>query len=346
MSGLKKLAAAGLMALGVRLALLCGAGAVVSDWVKEASSDGRLVSASLTLELGRRSDTGTETTAPQPSAGAVAASPAATDGGTEQAATPGPRDDADIVETTIYSGLEINNGTDLDIDTAALMSGGLALTLPAEGAQILIIHTHSSEAYTPDGQDVYTPTDPSRTEDTRYNIVRVGDELTAALESYGLSVIHDREIYDYPSYTGSYSRSCEAVEEYLKAYPEIAVVIDVHRDALTSGEVVYKTRAALEGECASQVMLLAGTDESGLSHPNWQENLKLALYLQQAMDAKYPTLARPVAVTPQRYNQHLSTGSLMLEVGSSGNTLQEALSAARLFADAAGPALLKLVAAQ
>jgi stage II sporulation protein P len=157
-------------------------------------------------------------------------------------------------------------------------------------------------------------------------------------------VIHDREIYDYPSYTGSYSRSGEAVEEYLAEYPSIAVVIDLHRDALGSGEVVYKTMAAVEGEGSSQVMLLVGTGESGLSHPNWEENLKLALYLQQAMIDDYPTLARPITVTPERYNQHLSVGSLLLEVGRSGNTLQEALCAVRLFADAAGPALLKLAA--
>lgn len=346
MSGMKKLAAAGLMLLGVRLAMLCGASVAVGDWIKEASADGRLTSASLTLELGQHaSDGGASESAEILSDGhevSVQTTPAAAESSPEPA-TP---EDGEIVETTIYSGLEIKNTTDLSIDASALMSEGFLLTLPAEGPQILIIHTHSSEAYTPDGQDFYTPTDPSRTEDTRYNIVRVGDELTAALESYGLSVIHDREIYDYPSYTGCYARSGEAVGKHLEEYPSIAVVIDVHRDALSDGDVVYKTKAALEGECASQVMLLCGTGESGLSHPNWEENLKLELYLQQAMNAEFPTLARPVAVVPERYNQHLSAGSILLEVGSSGNTLQEALCAARLFADSAGPALLKLVAAE
>lgn len=345
MSGIKKLAAAGLTVLGIRLALLCGAGAVVGDWLKEAASDGRLVSASLTLELGRSSDSDPEAAARAAVPETAAADPAVT-ANTEPSPEPTLPEDADIVETTISSSLAINNGTDLAIDAAALMNEGLSLTLPANGPQILIIHTHASEAYTPDGQDKYTPSDPDRTEDIRYNVVRVGDELTAALESYGLTVLHDREIYDYPSYTGCYSRSGAAVEEYLKEYPSIAVVIDVHRDALGDGGVVYKTKAAVAGECSAQVMLLTGTGESGLPHPNWAENLKLALYLQQAMNAKYPTLARPVAVVPERYNQQLSTGSLLLEVGSSGNTLQEALCAARLFADAAGPALLKLVAAQ
>ncbi len=222
--------------------------------MKEASADGRLVSASLTLELGRRADSedGALSTANTPSDDKAVSSPAATAAAEASSETETPQD-AEIVETTIYSGLAIKNGTELSIDTAELMTDGLSLTLPAEGPQILIIHTHSSEAYTPDGQDVYTPTDPSRTEDTRYNVIRVGDELTAALESYGLTVIHDREIYDYPSYTGSYARSGEAVEEYLAEYPSIAVVIDLHRDALSSGDVVLKPWRSWKGN-AFQVM--------------------------------------------------------------------------------------------
>ena len=155
-------------------------------------------------------------------------------------------------------------------------------------------------------------------------------------------MLHDREIYDYPSYTGSYTRSGEAVERYLAEYPDIAVVLDVHRDALGSEGVVYKTMAEEDGVVASQIMLLCGTDESGLEHPDWQENLALALYLQEAVGRRHPTLMRPVSLVPQRYNQHLTTGSLILEVGSSGNTLQEALAAVRLFAETAAPALLAL----
>ena len=158
-------------------------------------------------------------------------------------------------------------------------------------------------------------------------------------------MLHDREIYDYPSYTGSYNRSGAAIEAYLAQYPDIAIVIDLHRDALGDGDVTYKTMAELDGQVSSQLMMLVGTGESGLYHPNWQENLRLALYLQQAVNAKYPTLARPISVVKERYNQHLSTGSFILEVGSNGNSLQEAITAVRLFADAAGPALKELVSA-
>lgn len=250
----------------------------------------------------------------------------------------------EIVETTIEGGLAIKNQTGYKTDIGQLLVSGPALTLSADGPQILIIHTHSSEAYTQSGLDKYEPSDTARTEDTNYNIVRVGDELAAVFEQAGLHVIHDRGIYDYPSYTGSYTRSGQAIADWLTEYPTISMVIDVHRDALGENGTVYKTMAEEDGVCASQVMMLIGTDESGLAHSEWRSNLALAVYLQQAVSAAHPTLMRPVQLVPQRYNQHLTTGSMILEVGSSGNTLQEALAAVRLFGASAAPALLALVA--
>lgn len=250
---------------------------------------------------------------------------------------------ADIRPTTISGGLKLKNETGYTVDVEQILQEGPQLRLPAEGPQILIIHTHGSEAYMPAGLDRYEANDTNRTEDTQFNIIRVGDELAQQLTEAGLTVLHDREIYDYPSYTGSYTRSGRAVEHYLTEYPGIAVVLDVHRDALGADGVVYKTMAEEDGVVASQVMLLVGSDESGLEHPHWQGNLALALYLQEAVGRRHPTLMRPVSLVPQRYNQHLTPGSLIVEVGSSGNTLQEALAAIRLFADAAAPALLELV---
>ena len=251
-------------------------------------------------------------------------------------------DGSEIRATTITGGLTVRNGTGYELDIGAILAEGPPQRLPADGPQILIIHTHSSEAYTPAGLDRYEASDSNRTEDERFNIIRVGDELCGIYEAAGLQVIHDRGVYDYPSYTGSYGRSGSAIEAYLAEHPDIAVVIDMHRDALGSEGVVYKIMAEESGAVASQVMLLCGSDASGLEHPNWRANLSLALYLQNAVNQKYPSLMRPVELVPQRYNQHLSTGSLILEVGSSGNTLQEALAAIRLFGEATAPALLAL----
>ena len=252
-------------------------------------------------------------------------------------------DSGEILETTIQGGLSVNNATAYWVDVTEILSAGPGLSLPQGKPQILIIHTHSSEAYTQAGLDRYEPSDTNRTENTEFNIVRIGDELTEIFQQAGLNVIHDRGIYDYPSYTGSYTRSGQAIEQYLRDYPSIQMVIDIHRDALGTDDVVYKTMAEEDGVCASQVMLLIGTDESGLEHPNWRQNLAVALYMQNAVNARHPTLMRPIALVQQRYNQHLSPGSMILEVGSNGNTLQEALAAIRLFGQAAAPALAALV---
>ena len=123
----------------------------------------------------------------------------------------------------------------------------------------------------------------------------------------------------------------------------ISVVLDIHRDALASNGIIYKTIADESGTCASQIMFLCGSNASGLQHDNWQKNLGLAIYLQQAITKQHPTLMRPISLVKERYNTHLTNGSMIVEVGSSGNTLQEALAAIRLFAQSLGPALQQLV---
>ena len=245
---------------------------------------------------------------------------------------------------TDESGVKIKNKTHFEVDIDALLAQPLIQQLPAEGQQILIIHTHGTEAYCREADEWYEESDPYRTTDTDHSVVRVGDVLQEELEAYGLTVLHDRELYDYPSYTGSYNRSGEAVEKYLAEYPGIALVIDLHRDAIGTDEVIYRTCAAAETEkgSAAQVMFVVGTGENGLEHPLWQENLKLALALQCAADMVSPGLMRPIHLAPERYNQHLTTGSLILEVGTNGNTLDEAVTAVQLFGRAAGPMLASL----
>lgn len=246
-----------------------------------------------------------------------------------------------IAATTIPGGLTMNNATSFSVDAAALLAEPLSLRLPTEGPQILIIHTHGSESYTPDVGDNYEASDPFRTQDKSHSVVAVGDALAAAWGAQGLRVLHDTEIYDYPSYNGSYTRSGAAVEAHLAENPGIAIVIDLHRDALGE-DPIYKVVA--EGEIpTSQLMLLVGTGENGLYHPNWKENLKLAVHLQAAVTQSFPTLARPLAVKQERYNQQLTTGSLILEVGTTGNTLSEAVAAAQAFGEATGPYLLSLL---
>lgn len=238
----------------------------------------------------------------------------------------------------------LKNKTSYEIDTQRLLSEPLTYTLKVGTPQVLIIHTHGSEAYSQEG-GAYEETDASRTTDITKNVVQVGEVLTGELSARGLTVIHDCKLYDYPSYSGSYTRSLDAVEEYLRKYPTIKVIIDLHRDSATSEDgTLYRTEYITPaGEISSQLMLIAATGEAGLSFPNWEENMKLALRLQQSMAETYPGLARPILVSDQRYNQHAAPGYLLLEVGTDGNTLAEAETAARLFAHCMADVLGEIV---
>lgn len=242
-------------------------------------------------------------------------------------------------------GVFLYNRTSQAVDMEALAQAEIALGGGEMGPQILIVHTHATESYTKAGQDNYQESDPYRTTDDAHNVVRVGDEMAAAFAQAGLNVLHDRTLHDYPNYNGAYTRSRETVERYLAAYPSISVVLDVHRDAIMGeNDAIYKvvTDKAVAEDCA-QVMLVVGTQEGGGSHPNWRQNLAFAMALERRMNQDMPTLARPITLRKSHYNQQLSVGSLLVEVGTHGNTLEEAVNAARAFAESAAPVISELL---
>lgn len=224
--------------------------------------------------------------------------------------------------------------------SALLLEHPLRLDLSREGPKVLIIHTHASEAYTPSPGWEYEASDTLRTEDTARSVVRVGDAIAEELGSRGIGVVHDREIRDYPSYNGSYTRTLAAIEEYLAEYPSICCVLDVHRDAADDGAGgAAAFSCTVDGEKTAQLMLVVGTDAGGLPHPDWQENLALAVRVQALLARADPALCRPIDLRTERFNQHATAGSLLVEVGASGNTMPEALAAAGCFAGALADAL-------
>ena len=235
---------------------------------------------------------------------------------------------------TVCGRTYISNSTDYPLSVSDLQQP-FAAHLLEDGPQILILHTHGSKAYTPAGDETIVWSGDHRTTDTRCNVVRVGDEMAEVFGQAGISVLHDRTLYDYPSYAGSYDRSLVAIQNYLKQYPSIRFILDVHRDAIEDGQGnQYKVVSAIDGEgTAAQLSIVVGSDGSGLTHPNWIENLRLAVAIQENILAKYPTLMRPVLLRNSRYNQHATAGSLLVEVGSAGNSPEEAVLAGRLFAE-------------
>ena len=234
---------------------------------------------------------------------------------------------------TVCGKVYISNSTKYTLSNEELLKP-FGAELTGEAPQILILHSHGSEAYTPAADDGIVWSGECRTTDTRYNVVRMGDAMAEVFGQAGISVLHDRTLYDYPEYAGSYDRSLAAIDRYLKEYPSIRFVLDVHRDAIeTSSGSQVKVISEIDGQgTASQLTLVVGSDGGGLSHPDWTENLRLAVAIQEQALTDYPTLMRPLLLRNSRYNQHATTGSLLVEVGTAGNAPEEAELAARLFA--------------
>lgn len=200
------------------------------------------------------------------------------------------------------------------------------INLKENEPQVLIFHTHATESYEMQDLGYYEKGSAARTIDERYNMIRVGEEIVKELKNANIGVIHDKGLYDHPSYNGAYNRSAEKVKEYLKKYPSITVVLDIHRDAIEqSGGVRVKPTAEINGKKAAQVMIIAGVDDGTMDFPNWRENMKFASALQTSMENKYPGLTRAAMVCHRRYNMYLANNSLLIEVGGHANALSEAV---------------------
>ncbi len=221
------------------------------------------------------------------------------------------------------------------VDKAALLTRPSALTAKADGPRVLIVHTHTSEAYTPEPGWEYESSDPLRTGDAEHSVVRLGTRVAELLNAHGIETLHDTALNDYPSYNGAYERMRQTIEGYLAQYPSIEMVLDLHRDAANdpAGMPVAFT-AEVDGARCAQLMLVVGSDEGGLTHPDWKENLANALKLQALLNRIAPGLCRDIDLRTERFNQHETPGSLLVEFGCTGNTLAEALRSADYLAQA------------
>ena len=217
-------------------------------------------------------------------------------------------------------------------DKAALLTKPLPFSADTG---VLIMHTHTSEAYTQSAGYTYSESDPLRTTDTAQSVVRVGQAVAEVLREKGVFCLHDTSFNDYPDYNGAYARSLENTQNALKEYPSCFVILDLHRDATedADGNPTGQTVETAEG-AAARCMLVVGTDEGGLRHDFWQDNLCFALKLQAEAERIAPGLMKPIDLRTERFNQHLRPGAILIEVGSTGNTLPEALASGRILARA------------
>lgn len=204
----------------------------------------------------------------------------------------------------------------------------------SNGPLVLILHTHASEAYLPPkisylagniGREIYS-TDQGR------SVIAVGEALCESLNQNGISAVHCLDQHGKNgTLQNSYQGAADCIQKYLKKYPTIQYVIDLHRDGILSdsGELV-RTVTSNEGEDYGQIMAVVGTDCNGTEHPTWQTNLSLALRLTEGLERKVENICRPISLRNASYNQELAPNALLLEIGSAGNTQEEAIRSAEL----------------
>ena len=221
--------------------------------------------------------------------------------------------------------IPLQNHTGYQPDLSLLLSQPLSWSVAAEGPTVLILHTHATETYT--GEQIpYSGT--YRTTNTAFNMISVGAELARVLESGGIRVLHDQTLHDHPSYSSAYDNARATIQRYLQKYPSIRLVLDIHRDA-AGGTGELETSATVSGQDSAQLMAVVGTRSD-----HWQENLSLALKLSALLERANPGICRPIDLRTERFNADLSVGSMLIEVGATGNTHGEAMIAANALAQA------------
>ena len=237
-----------------------------------------------------------------------------------------------------------NNTRQTAADIAAEIANPLPFAIEPNSPdpQVLVMHTHATEDYRLSAGLWFSPGDGARSTDRSINMCAVGRVVADTLNAAGINTLHDETLNDYPSYTGSYANSRAVVQQYLAQYPSIKVVLDVHRDAIESESGSrYAPVCTVEGRQAAQVMIICGCDNgTTVQLPNWRQNLRFAAAWERSMEGMYPGLTRPVLFSYRFYNQDLTTGSLLIEIGGHGNNLNEALYAGQLAAKGLAAALL------
>ncbi len=238
---------------------------------------------------------------------------------------------------TVTGGVHVSNKTGLSSPIQDLLEKGMPFSLKSTGQpQVLIVHTHATESYLQGDYGYYISSASTRSTDNTKNTVRVGQVLAEVLNKANIVTINDATQHDHPNYNGSYTRSRTTIEQYLEKYPTIQVVIDLHRDAIGGGEnIKIKPTTTVNGKKAAQVMILAGAQTGSVENfPNWQENLRFCLQLQRQLETDYGNLARPLLFKACKYNFDVLPGSILVEVGTDANTLEEAEYAAELLGNA------------
>ena len=230
--------------------------------------------------------------------------------------------------TDSFGAVKVKNVNKTKIDIESILKEKIDLSVSKDKPSVLIFHTHTTETYQILDRGFYETNFKTRTKDAGQNMLRVGAAICEEIEKLGYNVIHDTEIHDL-SYNGAYAHSRKRVEEYLKKYPTIQIMLDIHRDAIQQSDgTKIKPTATIQGKKAAQIMIISGCQEKGNpieNFPDWRYNLTFAVHLQNKLETMFQGITRPLYFCPRKYNMNLSHCSLLVEVGSDANTLEEAV---------------------
>jgi stage II sporulation protein P len=232
----------------------------------------------------------------------------------------------------LAGGGQVRNMTTVDPAEISAQSALLPdMTLLGDGSpEILIVHTHTTEAFQPTDSDTYDRSYQARCFDPEQSIVAVGTAIAEQLAAAGFGVIHDGTIHDSPVYDDAYARSADVIRQTIAEYPTIKVVLDIHRDAIADSDALIAPVVSAEGKDAAQVMIIAAVDSPDYPVPNFWQNFRFASLLQQQFEADAPGITRPILFDYCQYNEQITPGSLLIEVGAHGNSLDQAVYAGEI----------------
>ena len=240
------------------------------------------------------------------------------------------REEVELKEsyTNKYGTIKIKNDTDIKL-TESILKPDYKVE---NSKDILIYHTHTCESYTQTEKNKYKASGNFRTTNLNYSVVKVGRELENCLEKLGFNVTRSETKHDYPAYSGSYERSLKTIKNLMKKDDDAEIIFDIHRDAIGSNSN-YAPIVEINGEKVAQLMFVIGTNDGGGKHPNWKNNLKFAIKIQEKANELYPGLFRNINLRSATFNQKVSNAASIIEVGATGNTLEEACASMKYLAE-------------
>lgn len=242
-----------------------------------------------------------------------------------------------------YNNFSVSNSTSYEMNIEKLLNSELGFEFEdTRQAQVLIVHTHTCESYMDEDDDFYYESFYPRTVNNEKNVTAVGEEIAKSLKSHGIGVVHATTQHDNPSYDGAYGRSYDTIMSYIEKYKEIKVVLDIHRDSMTRDDLTkLRPTFSYNGEKAAQIMIMSGYGANDASFPFWEDNLKFALKLQNECENMYDGMTRPLNFGEYTYNMNANCGSLLIEVGTDANTLQQAKRTGEMLGNALAQVLQK-----